>query len=66
MKKAILSVKLNVKDNFEIGDCASCPIVIKEYKEHSYCNGSTICRCPLGYNPSICPMYIESEDNNDR
>lgn len=64
MKKAILSVKLNVKDNFEIGDCASCPIVIKEYEEYSYCNGVNIFKCPLGYNSAICPMEIERRADN--
>lgn len=60
MKKATVSVKINVVDGFEIGDCAKCPIAIKEYKEHSYCNGINIFKCPLGYNSAICPMEIET------
>lgn len=60
MKKATVSVKINVADGFEIGDCAKCPIAIKEYKEYSYCNGINIFKCPLGYNSTICPMEIET------
>lgn len=40
MKKATVSVKINVADGFEIGDCAKCPITIRELeseyrKEHN-------------------------------
>lgn len=61
MKKATISVKLNVSDDYEIGDCKRCPISIKEYKEYSYCLGETVYKCPLGYNSAICPIEIESE-----
>ena len=60
MKKATVSVKINVADGFEIGDCAKCPIAIKEYKEYSYCNDINIFKCPLGCNSTICPMEIET------
>ena len=32
MKKATVSVKINVVDGFEIGDCTKCPIAIRELK----------------------------------
>lgn len=64
MKKATISVKINVADDFEMGDCRKCPIAIKEYKEYSYCSGGYIYRCPLGYNSATCQMEMERAEHS--
>ena len=32
MEKVTVSVKINVTDDFKIGDCTKCPIAIRELK----------------------------------
>lgn len=61
MKKATISVKINVADDFEMGDCRKCPFVISEYKEYSYCIGEYSYKCPLKCNATTCPMEIEEQ-----
>lgn len=60
MKKLTLSIKINVPDEFEIGDCEKCPIVLKEYKECAYGQGRYKYKCSLGFKPGICPLEEKS------
>lgn len=62
MKKVTLSVTLNAQDNFETGDCKTCPIVLKQYEEIQRCEGIYKYSCPIGYTTITCPMEVKQND----
>lgn len=47
----IAKVKFIVKDNFETGDCYSCPLTV-DWGEGEY-------RCSLGYRNCDCPIELD-------
>ena len=59
MKKVTLSVTLNAQDDFETGDCKSCPVVQKQYEEIRYGEGTYKYSCPFGYTKATCPMEVK-------
>lgn len=62
MKKVVLSVRLNANDDFIPGDCKSCPIVLKQYEEKRYGEGTYKYSCPIGYTKITCPMEVTNDD----
>lgn len=48
----IARVKFIVKDDFEIGDCYSCPLSIYDDDDH-------ITRCSLDYRSCDCPIELD-------
>ena len=60
MKKAILNMMLNVKDDFEPGDCKNCPIHTESYFDtHFSCK--TRISCPLSCMYATCPIEMDKE-----
>lgn len=56
MKKVKVNLTANVKDDFEPGDCNSCPFAghssyedaMRHYHEETYCK--------LGFSRKVCPI----------
>ena len=58
MKKAILNIKINVPDDFNIGNCDKCPLNVK-----SSCESFPGCYwekvdCKFGFNEVTCPLEV--------
>ena len=58
MKKAILNIKINVPDDFTIGDCKKCPLNARSSYEPlpGYCYEKI--ECKLGFNKATCPLEV--------
>ena len=61
MKKAMLSAKMNIPDDFTSGDCTRCPIVVKKFTEIAYGNSKEEYVCPLKCSPNFCPIEVETD-----
>ena len=48
----IARIKFMVKDDFETGDCCSCPLSIYDDIDH-------ITRCSLDYRSCDCPIELD-------
>ena len=58
MKKAILSMKINVSDDFECGNCKKCPLHSEEYFDNHIATETTI-SCTVGFTSYNCPLDVE-------
>lgn len=57
MKKATVTFKINVPDDFKVGDCYRCPLCIEStYETHSYSNTSK--ECSLNFSAITCPLDV--------
>lgn len=60
MKKAKVNMTINVSDDFEVGECAKCPIHSEScFSTHIY--SETKISCLLNCTPVNCPITIEEE-----
>lgn len=58
MKKAYLNINVNVKDDFEPGDCENYPFAsVAEYEDAMRCFHRKA-YCALGYGKKICPLDV--------
>lgn len=64
MKKANLSISINVPDNFEPGDCESCPLHFRSSYEYAYQCYEEKIGCKLDLPKHICPISLEDNGGN--
>lgn len=64
MKKAYLNINVNVKDDFDPGDCENCPFAsIAEYEDAMRCYHRKV-TCSLGYCKKVCPLDVYPNNCN--
>ena len=61
MKKAILNIKINVPDDFNIGECDKCPLSVKNRREWESLPGCywVDVYCKLGFDEATCPLKVK-------
>ena len=64
MKKAILNIKINVPDDFTIGDCKKCPLNVRSsYESFPGCYCENI-ECKFGFNKTTCPLEVDVKSDD--
>lgn len=59
MKKAHLSIEINVSDDFECGNCSKCPLRSESYFDNHMAT-QTIISCKIGFTDFNCPIITEA------
>lgn len=60
MKKAMLSIIINVSDNFECGSCSMCPLCSTSIFDNTMVVQSNT-ECKIGFQKFNCPIIVDKE-----